>query len=509
MALRRDYSLTKDIVFEENEDVVNFIYEKYEVPYIQGQYYKGMLREYVTFHKGICGKGEDINQQFDLLYEYASINVTDPNYAFVDEADNLRNAFYGLTEYTDTLDIVNEELGRTVDGWLFSANPKATNPQQRKKELILIGQVEQIINRRSFVYESLRLINAMMQGSLIEGFPEEEKQPDHPCGFINLPIMIHIPCIDDLDETELLYSPLIQVLYNMVAVNSYIPMQICHDYDNGNVCVRLWRKEQEEYIPFYASVAKSEVYVDKIGYSSQKTIWPGIIEAAFNELGLPETKEEIVEAILGPDTSKYDMAYLCGENIHPAEDWSNELTEAIRSYIRALYDIYSSLLLTSSLLTEDELPFVKLQYGLKACVDAVACCIGQTLELAQNAVRGLSELLSEYRESVASQTTSATVQKRLSICDTADRLLELYNSDSDFHLRPHTYFEVFLAEKIAKLILSSTNEELTKEAVNRKMKAVITDSVFRQEVSKMNIHILRTANKNLAESVLAKMERRA
>ena len=506
MALRRDYSLTKEIVFEENEDLIYSLYEKYDLPYIQGQYYKDMLWEYITFHKGICGKGEDINELFDLLYRYASINVADTYYTYVDEATNLRDAYFGLTKYNMTLDAVNEELSRTIDGWLASADTKTINIKQRKQELTIIGQIENIINRRSFVYESIQLIKAMMQGSLAEGFPEEKDRPDSPYGFLNMPMMTHIPCIDDLNEAELMYSPLIQVLYNVIALNSYVPIDICHDYDNGHVCVRLWRKEQEKYVPFYASISKYEIYDNKIENYNQKTIWPGIIEAAFEKFGLPKTKEEIVEAILGPATSQYDMAYLCGENIRPAKNWSDDLTEAIRSYIKCLYDIYSSFLLTYSLLTEDEVPFVKLQYGLKACMDVVACCVGQTLDLAQNAVKGLSELLSEYRESVAAQTTSVTVRKRLSICDTADSLLELFNCNSEFYLTPHIYFESFLAEKIAKLILSSNSEELTKEAVNEKVRAVITDSDFREAVSKMNIHILKNADEKVTESVLAKME---
>ena len=509
MALRRDYSLTKDIVFEENEDIVYSLSENYSTSYIQGQYYKEMLKEYITVYRGICGKGEDISKLFDLLSQYASMNISDPDYTYVDEADNLRDAFYGTTEYNKILDKVNEELSRMIDGWLASVNPKAVNPQQRQQELKLIGQAEQILNRRSFVYDSILILNAMLQGLLEEGYPEEERIPDSSYGFVNLPMMTHIPFTDDLDETELMYNPLMQVLYNMVAVNSYIPIDMCHDYDNGNVCVRLWRREEDDFIPVYTSVVKSEVYMNKIGYANQKTIWPGIIEAAFENVGLPDSKEEMVEAILGPAASKYDMKFLCGRNIRPVENWSKELTEAVRSYMRCLYDIYSAFLLTNSLVAEDELPYVKLQYAIKEGMDIIACCLGQTLEQARDAMKGLSEILSEYRESVASQKSSPTVQKRLSVCDTAEKLLELFDSDSEFHLHPHIYFEVFLAEKVAKIILSSGNKEMTKEAVNEKLKAVIKDSVFRQEASKMNIHMLKNAGGKLAESVLAKMERRA
>ena len=508
MALRRDYSLTKDIVFEENEDIVYPLHEKYKPSAIQGQYYKAMLKEYIALYKGICGKGEDINKLFDLLGQYAAMDIADPDYSFFNEADNLRNAIYGTTEYNKSLDLLNKELSRMIDGWLSSVDSKVINPQQRKQELVFIGQAEQILNRRSFLYGSKMILNTLMQGLLQEGYPEEEKISDSTYSSINLPMMTHIPYVDDLDESELVYNPLIQVLYNIVAVNSYIPISLLHDYDNGNVCVRLWRKEQEEYVPFYTSVAKSEVYADKIGYANQKSIWPGIIEAAFAGYGIPETKEEIVEALLGPNASKYDMERLCGDNIRPADNWSKELNEVIHSYVTCLYDIYSAFLLTCSLVTEDELPYVKLQYGIKECMEMVSSCMGQTLEQAKDVVEGLSNLIAEYRESVASQNSSTTVQKRLSVCDTAEELLELYNSDSEYHLQPHSYFEKFLAEKIVKIILSESNKELTQEAIDRKVNDILKDSVFRQETSKMNIHMLKNAGEKFAEHVLAKMERR-
>ena len=134
MALRRDYSLTKDIVFEDNEDLVYSLTEKYGASYIQGQYYKEMLKEYITVYKGICGKGEDISKLFELLSQYASMDISDPDYTYVDEADNLRDAFYGTTEYNKILDKVNEELSRMIDGWLASVNPKAINHQQRQQD---------------------------------------------------------------------------------------------------------------------------------------------------------------------------------------------------------------------------------------------------------------------------------------------------------------------------------------------------------------------------------------
>ena len=283
-----------------------------------------------------------------------------------------------------------------------------------------------------------------------------------------------------------------------------------HDYENGDVCVRLWKKEHDLFVPKFFSINKSDVYFDKIESLNQKAIWPGLIEAAIKQLNPSGDKLSLAEAILGPEYVNYEPGYLMGPNEAPPEEDFEEFNLIVESYVKCTFDIYSAMLLTNSLVVDDEAVYIKLMFGIKELLYSLIACLSMSLDLANDAVNMVKKLISDYQEDVKKRDllSDPVVKKRLSICDTLNDVLRLLQSNDAYHNNPRGYFALILAKQIAESLLKSLNIDASEEVLKKKTKAVFADKAFRKQISKMNIHNLKHSTAKMAESVLSAMEGR-
>ena len=146
--------------------------------------------------------------------------------------------------------------------------------------------------------------------------------------------------------------------------------------------------------------------------------------------------------------------------------------------------------------------------GIKELLYAFSSCLGLTLDNASAAVAVLKQLLSDYRKSVEEndQLSNPAVKQRLSICETLDDLLYLFENDCEYHNDPRGYFEMFLAKQIAASLLNSLQQDTSKEAVEAKAAEVMADKTFKRVASKLPIHNLKHAPRKIVESILGTMK---
>lgn len=510
MALRRDYSLTKDIDFYKSKDFYA-LSDQYESPLVPGRNVKAGFKYFVKIYEGVCGAGEEIEKIFSDLHSYAAMDITAADYIPSAETALLKDMYILIRDYEAEIADLNDQLGRKIDGWLATINPKTMTPEQRRQDIQFVGQVELVLNRRVFLHEMQEYLNAMMKGCLPEvTYPFESEDPDSSAGSIDLPVMTHIPQEEDIGKDELQDDPLMQLLYNITAKDSYVIMRMFHDYDNGNACVRLWKNQDGKYVPQFASVAKSQVYLSRIAYENQKAIWPGLIEAAAAQLGFDNDKQTLAEAILGPEYERYDKDQLFGPNKMPEVNASEEHNTLVQAYLKCAFNAYQAMLITNSLVIEDEPAYVKLMFGLKELLYAFTTCLGTTFDNVMNSVTVVKQLMADYRKSVeeSGRLSEPTVKQRLSICETVDDVVYLLENDCEYHNDPRGYFEQFLAKQIAVVLLNSLKKETSPEAVAAKAADVMADKAFKRASAKLTIHNLKHASAKTAESVLAAMEGR-
>lgn len=510
MALRRDYSLTKDIDFIKSRDIyaLSNDYESVKVP---GRNSKRVMQYLLRIYRGCCGEGSEIEKIYDVYDSYSTIEATDLDYMFVSEAELLKNMYTLVNEYNTELDNLNDQLGRKIDSWLATINPKMLNPEQKQRDVQFVGQVELILNRRVFIHEIKEYMDSLMKGTLKDpGYPSEIPDPNSTAVSLELPVMTHVPQEEDISEDDLSSNNLFQVLYNIVAQDSYVIVNMFRDYDNGNVCLRLWKKENDKFVPQFFSINKSDVYLEKIGYLNQKAIWPGLIEAAVKQLDLPGDKLSFAEVILGPEYVNYELGYLIGPNEAPTEEDFEKFNNLVEAYVKCTFDVYSAMLLTNSLVIADEAIYVKLLFGIKELIYSLIACLSLSLDLANDAVNMVKQLILDYQEDVQNRDllSDPVVRKRLSICDTMKDVLRMLESDEAYHNNPRGYFALTLAEKIAESLLRSSNQDASGETLKEKTKEVLADKAFKRQVSKINIHNLKHSTSKMADAVLSAMESR-
>lgn len=505
MSLRKDYSLTKDFNFEEEKEVIE-MYDSYDDVLIPGHYFKSQLLYFLKIYKGSCGEGEEINKVYSALENYARINITDPDFTFADEAEKLRELNQGATEYAKELDILNQQLDTVLDGWMSGIHSTTLTPEQRAQDLNYVARVEFMFNRRAFAFETNRYTSIIMSGGLDVDDPEEAYDSEG-LDSIELPVFTHIPVVEDLDQSELAESRLIQILFNIVKQDSYAPMRMLYGCDSGNVIVRLWQKENGEDKPCYFSIDKSGVYLDKIGRFRQKTIWPGIVEAAVNQFECSD--EDLPYAILGPDLKDFDLDYLLGPIEMPEYDNRKNYNEMVHEYIKCYFDVYTALLGTNSLIIKDTVEYTKLKFALWEMISALSCCFDRTFDVAAPAIELLETYIAGYKKFVQQNPSfDPMAKKRLLICDTMEDLIKLGNQESPFRKHPRLYFEKSLAARIAKVLLESMKAEITPQSLEEKTEAILNTEAFKKKAAKLNIHMMKTATDKFAASVLAKMEGR-
>lgn len=505
MSLRKDYSLTKDFNFEEEKEVIE-MYDSYEDVLIPGHYFKSQLLYFLKIYKGSCGEGEEINKVYSALENYARVNITNPDFSFADEAEKLRDLNQGATEYAKELDILNQQLDAVLDGWMGGIHSTTLTPEQRAQDLNYVTRVEFMFNRRALAFETKRYTSIIMSGGL-DVDDSEWTYGSEGFDSVELPVFTHIPVVEDIDQSELAKSRLMQILFNIVKQDSYVPMRMLYGCDSGNVIVRLWQKEDGEDKPCYFSIDKSGVYLDKIGCLGQKTIWPGIVEAAINQFEC--SNSDLPYAILGPALKDYDLDYLLGPIEMPEYDNRKSYNEMVHEYIKCYFDIYTALLGTNSLIIKDTVEYTKLKFALWEMINALSCCFDRTFDVATPAVELLKTYITAYKKFVQQNpSVDPVAKKRLLICDTMEELIKLGNQDSPFRQHPKLYFEKILATRIAKVLLESMKAEITQQSIEEKTDAILNNEVFKRKTAKINIYMMKTANDKFAASVLAKMEGR-
>lgn len=504
MSLRRDFSLSKDFDFE-NDSEMERLYQGYETVKLPGHFFKKLLTYFMRIYKGCCGEGEGINKVYLALESYIYINVTDYDYSFAQEAESLRNLYESVNEYSKELDELNGQLDSAIDKWLGGIHSGKLNDQQRAEDLKFVAQSALLLNRRNLVYSTNSYINFLMNGSLeYEDAYEVNDYDDLSLGALELPIFTHIPVVEDISQSSLEKSKLMQILYNIVEQDSQPPVKMLHDCNNGKAIVRLWKKENGEDKPCFFTVDKKDVYLEKFANGREKSFWPSLVEAAINMLEC--SQEEIPYAVLGPDLNNYDLEALLGPNNPPVYETNQRYNDMIHEYITCYYDAYSMLLLADSLVLKDTLEYTRLTAAVWEVIYALACCFDRTFDVVDPAIEFLEVAIAKYKESVQeSLKTDSVVKKRIAICNTMETLNKLVTEESEYRKNPRLYFEEKLAVKIAKVLLDSMHEEVTPQSLDSKTKAILSNKNFKKQTAKLNVHMMNNATEKFAASVLAKL----
>ena len=508
MSLRKDYSLSKDFDFSNSEEVSK-IYENYQAEAIPGHYFKNLLHFFIKLYKGICGEGEDIDRVYSALDVYSSVNVTDSDYSFADEAEKLKNLHVVANQYLKMLDLTNRQLDSSIDGWLGKINSTTLTPEQRAQDLKFVTQSAFILNRRNFVYETDRYTFALINGLLKLEDDSDDFAENGDISFdeMDLPLFAHIPVVEDISEESLAENKMMQILFNIVEQDSYVPMNMIRARGDGNAIVRLWKKENGEDTPYFYTVSISEIYLAKVGYAGENAMWPGLIEAALMLMECPDA--DAPYAILGPELKDYDLEYLLGPNIPPIYETNQNHNDMIHAYIKCYFDAYSSFLGTNSLVIKDSFAYSKLMFALWEVIYALTCCFDRTFDVNNSAIVYLETSIAEYKQFVRENPAEDPMaKKRIAICGTIEELIKIGGQDSEYRKTPRLYFEKMLAAKIAKVLLESMKEEVTPQALEKKAEAVLNDEIFQKQAAKINVHTMKTASDKFAATVLAKMERR-
>lgn len=505
MSLRKDYSLTKDFNFEKEQEVSR-MYDTYDDLLAPGHLFKTLLHYYIKVYKGSCGEGKDINKVYDAMEQYSLMNITDQNFTFADEAEKLRDLYNSVAEYAKILDVLNQQLDVTLDGWLGSIHSSTLTPEQRAQDLKFVTQVEFMFNRRACLFETNRYISALMSGLLDA---EEDDTALYPSGLnsIELPVFTHIPVVEDIDSSELGESKLMQILYNIVKQDSYPPMKMLHGCENGDVIVRLWKKEDGEDVPSFHTISKSDIYLNKIGCLRQKALWPGLVEAAVKRLDC--TEEDLPYAILGPDLKDFNPEELLGPIVPPVYENRKNYNEMVHTYVKCYFDTYTALLGTNSLVLEETVEYTRVKFALWEVIYALTCSFDQTFDIVIPAIELLKTTMAEYKNLVQNNPdVDPMAKKRIAILTTMEDLIKIGSVDSEYRRNPRLYFEKILAAKIAKVLLESMKMEITEQSLEGKTDAILHNEAFKQKAAKINIHMMKTASDKFAASVLAKMEGR-
>lgn len=503
MSLRRDFSLSKDFDFE-NDSEMERLYQGYEAVKLPGHFFKKLLTYFMRIYKGCCGEGEGINKVYHSLEQYLSINVADANYSFAEEAESLRNLYESVNEYSKELDELNGQLDSAIDRWLSGIHSGKLTDQQRAEDLKYVAQSALLFNRRDLVYTTNSYIGFLMNGTLEYEDAYEVDDDDFSLGALELPLFVHYPVVEDISQNSLGESRLMQILYNIVALDSQPPMKMLHDCNNGNAIVRLWKKENGEDKPYYFTVDKKDVYIARFGDGGEKSLWPGLVEVAIGMLEC--SSEEIPYAVLGPDLNNYDLETILGPNNPPVYETNQRYNDMIHEYITCYYDAYSMLLLADSLMLKDTLEYTRLAAAVWEVIYALACCFDRTFDVVSPAIKFLESAIAEYKESVQENVkTDPVVKKRIAICNMMETINKIGTEESEYRRTPRLYFEKKLAAKVAKVLLESMHEEETPQSLNSKMQAVLANKNFKKQTAKLNVYMMNNASEKFAASVLAKL----
>ena len=503
MSLNKDNLLLKDLDFENSLEMEQ-IYQGYKPAEFLGRFSKNSLDYLLKIYKGCCGEGSGINKVYDALLQYIRVNIANEDYAFADEAVKLQDLYLSANEYSKELAQLNQELDSVIDDWRGSVNLNKLNEKQRAEDMKYVAQSALLFNRQSFVHAIKLYVNLLMRGCLeYEDTPDANS--DASLGAFELPIFTHIPTAEDISKNALGESKLMQILYNLAETDSQLIMSMLHDCNNGKAIVRLWKKENGIDKPYLFVLSKGDIYIERIAYKREKSLWPSLIETAIRYMDCPQ--EEIPYAVLGPKYEDYDLSTLQEKNIPDGHKVGQNYNDMVNEYVMCYYDAYSALFGMQSIACKTTIQYIRLAIAIWEVIYALVCCLNSSIDAIEPAIEFLKSVMAEYKESVQKNSRFNPVARQgIEICDTLEKLMELGNDESEYRSKPRKYFEKNLAEKIAKVVLGSTHEEETPQVVEEGTAAILGSKLFKRQIAIIGIHEMNTASDEYAAALLKKMK---
>lgn len=510
MALK-DISLTKETTAKAYDDLYSFTDSSYKQVNPPAPYFKNDLKYLIKIYSGICGEDEGLSRIFSNVQKYINIDKTSDN-LHSSEAKCIKDILLAIVNYEKSLDDSAATLEQKVNKWLDKIDAqesKRLSPEQQQQNATFVGYSELTTNRRIALTGLKSLFLDLVQGNLpASDCPPENEDDESLFGTLETPIMTHTPYVGDLPKDRIEFNPLYKVLYNILNANSGIVPSLFHDYNNDNVCVRIWKKENDgSFAPNYYVLNKSDIFVNSVVLGSSSVLWLPALENALIEAGIDcFDAEGVAEALLGPNCSKEELQLYCGPLINPEYREDKAYNSIIEIYIKCFFEVYLAYLGTISITKEDDEKFLHIIYALKEVLYALLCCFYTTEDNAKPAMDLLLSKIDDFTKDINSASSPLDLQskERLSICETAKKLSELFLGESEYHSVPKLYFENLFAEKIALSLLEYEKQEATKQNVDTKLFTLMSDDKFEKLLSNMNVHQLKSANPKHVEALMKK-----
>ena len=489
------------------EDGINYYSfdRNYKTMQIPGHEIRNIFLYQGFYDKASCGEGEGIDEIFANAANFATNVLDSENYTFSEEAAFLKELLVAIKCYKFELDELREAVSRITEEWVSKVNPREMTKEQRQQEMNYVGH-EEIVRKREEVTNRLeKYILNLMNGELSDaGMPSEKPDIQSLFDSVDLPIMTHMPKVGDIGKKELESSPLYQVLYNIVAKDVYAIVSLFHDYNNGNVCVRLWKKEGESYSPCFCSIKKTDVYMEHIGYGTERAFWPGLIKAAADQLEVPNDKRILAEAILGPELKNHDIDYIVGRNLPVAVYEPRDYDGPESEYARGLFETYIVLQSNGSLFVKDNKEYHIVKIAIRELIDALFSCFDGDLERALPSCEYLKEKIAEYEEyaKTATMAEGAVAKKRVAVLNTLSILLNFMSGDSPYKNNPREYFERNFTTKTAEHLLNSYHKDVTAESLKAMTEKLYSNKAYRSSINKLSMHMLNAAPQSLIDKMV-------
>ena len=420
-----------DLNYEEfGQKILDEEYDKfgeyvYDDSMFNSKYIKEILSQYVMLFRYICGSDSESEKVLSLIDEYTDI-IPDDTYTYDSEAWLFFEIYSELVSYIDLAKKQRMKIKRHMEK-LSSVGRDNIDQDAFFKERLLfeIAQVRYEIANNLLIF-FVGLANGFMPED--EGPKFDISESASSLGMYNMPILVHTPVNYDISDDMKEKSPFFIGLSNIAGLTPERILGMFRDENNGKAIVRLWNKENGEYVPEYVEIDKSKVYIDYMTTYRSECMWACSILAALENSGRSvetSSPEDLIEAMLGPKLKLYDWCDLLFPIPIPELDEDEE--EIRKSLFRMTVGVYKDLLSVSNLKASMMRQSVLLMFAIKELMGVVNGAIGRPVSGSIRAVEHLKMRSDNVRRAMISHRISDNYLKL--VCDNVDRLYSKFMGD--------------------------------------------------------------------------------
>lgn len=470
------------------------------VDYLGSGDYKKKMKSAMRLYAGVIGEDGELNEILRTISEYVKIGNPE-NYVYSEEQEYVKRIYADLISYDKELSEQEEGLTTYIETSLkprIQAAGTKLPPELKASQSSSLVELELIKTRRivfSALYQGFtEIICGDMPSSELKaaGFDVKDDVNGSPAmESFEMPLMLHRPAWWDVltDEAHEYDS----VLSGIAECGSTEIKKALHDNDDGTAYMRLWKKDGDTYKPCYELIDKDDAYMNHIIKNNGKALWPGLLLAALNQLGLnieEMSKEELAHLILGADISAEKMDSILSFNAaNEADENAPDYDSRNKSYLRCGFDVTAALMMTGSLFEPEcdeykDLESAISEYLIKAAVtdEPTDRYLGDLPEVFHNK-------LDAYKKCPEAATPRG--KTRLQCCEILNRVFDIYeNGTPDEKEDPYGVFVREFTNKLSARWLEENGMEATPIRVEARTEMFMKDKEYMSLIHKKPLRVL-------------------